>query len=94
MKALIKATLVAAALAVAGTASAQVVFGTVDSNNEKAKIDQSQKGLLNRQAASIGSVNGGVVFGTVKMNNKGADINQSQAGLLNRQEAHIGSVGK
>jgi hypothetical protein len=94
MKAVAKALFVAAAFATAGTASAQVVFGKVDSNNEKAKINQKQAGLLNKQAASIGSVNSGVVFGEVKTNNKGAEINQSQAGLLNKQEAHIGSVGK
>ena len=94
MKAVVKALFVAAAFATAGTASAQVVFGKVDSNNEKAKIKQQQAGLLNKQAASIGSVNSGVVFGEVKTNNKEAEVTQQQAGLLNKQEAHIGSVGK
>lgn len=94
MKAIVNALVVAGMFAFAGAASAQIVSGTVDTNNEKAKVKQSQKGLLNSQKASVGSVNSGIVSGTFKANNKGAEVNQDQAGLLNSQSASIGSMGK
>lgn len=95
MKSFITTALIAVTLMLGlQLAHAADVSGSVKTNVKTGVILQSNKGIANKNSASLGSVSGKTtsVGGDVKMNVKTGAVIQSNKGIANKNEVALGSV--
>lgn len=95
MKSVITTAMIAATLLFGlQSAHAADVNGSVKTNVKTGVILQSNKGIANKNSASLGSVSGKTtsVGGDVKMNVKTGAVIQTNKGIANKNEVALGSV--